>query len=175
MASVYLQMGHCFRESGSTGTAGEQAFNKAVAARAARLLRERGHKVFVREADVGNFKTDVFAAFHADGSTSEEARGASVGHQDPKGRRIGEAWKRAYQRLGWEGGFRDDNYTEALAQYYGVSDALAAGTMFAFVIEAGFLTSPEDGAELRSERGKVRVAQALTRAVGHMVGHPIES
>jgi N-acetylmuramoyl-L-alanine amidase len=175
MASVYLQMGHCFRTSGSTGTSGEQAFNKAVAVRAARLLRDRGHKVFVREADVGNFKTDVFAAFHADGSLSSDAQGASVGHQDADGRRFGGAWKRAYQRLGWEGGFRFDNHTEALAEYYGVRDALAAGTRFALAIEAGFLTSPIDGAELRSERGKTRVAQALTRAVGHMVGHPREA
>ena len=99
-ASIYLQMGHCFRNSGSTGTSGEQVFNKAVAARAARMLRDRGHRVFVREADVGHFRTDVFAAFHADGSLSSDARGASVGHQDADGRRIGDAWKRAYQRLG---------------------------------------------------------------------------
>lgn len=182
MATVYLQMGHCFRPSGSTGTGGEQPFNKAVAARAARRLRERGHRVFIREADVGNFKTDVFAAFHADGSVSPSAQGASVGHQDENGKRFGRAWKRAYRRLGWEeatgttetGGFRDDNYTEALAEYYGVREALDAGTEFAIVIESGFLTSPKDGAELRTERGKTRVAEALTRAVGEMVGHPRE-
>lgn len=180
MATVYLQMGHCFRGSGSTGTGGEQAFNKGVAARAARMLRDRGHRVFVREADVGNFKTDVFVAFHADGSLSTDAQGASVGHQDANGKRFGHAWKRAYRRLGWEevtgttesGGFRNDNYTEALAEYYGVRDALERGTEFAIIIEAGFLTSPKDGAELRSPRGKTRVAAALTRAIGDMVGHP---
>ena len=182
MATIYLQMGHCFRESGSTGTGGEQPFNKAVAARAARMLRDRGHRVFVREADVDNFKTDVFAAFHADGSASTDAQGASVGHQDGNGKRFGQAWKRAYRRLGWEeatgttetGGFRNDNYTEALADYYGVTNALERGTKFAIVIEAGFLTSPKDGAELRTERGKTRVADALTRAIGEMVGHPRE-
>lgn len=183
MATIYLQMGHCFRATGSTGTGGEQPFNKAVAARAARMLRDRGHRVFIREADVDTFKTDVFAAFHADGSLSPDAQGASVGHQNEKGKQFGHAWKRAYRTLGWEeatgttetGGFRNDNYTEALAEYYGVRDALDAGTEFAIVIESGFLTSPKDGAELRSERGKTRVAQALTRAVGHMVGHPVEA
>ena len=182
MATVYLQMGHCFRESGSTGTGGEQPVNKAVATRAARMLRDRGHRVFVREADVDNFKTDIFAAFHADGSLNPDAQGASVGHQDAKGKDFGHAWKRAYRTLGWEeatgttetGGFRNDNYTEALAEYYGVRDALERGTEFAIVIEAGFLTSPKDGAELRSERGKTRVAAALTRAVGKTVGHPRE-
>ena len=174
MASIYLQMGHCFRTTGVTGTAGEQEFNKSVAARAARLLRARGHDVFVRRADDPNFKTDVFAAFHADGSVSPDAHGASVGHQDSSGQRIANAWKHAYQRMGFEGGFRPDNNTEGLAQYYGVRDALEAGTRFAFIIEAGFLTNPDEGAALRTRKGKMRVAKALTRAIGEVVGHPHE-
>lgn len=174
MGTIYIQMGHVPRKVGSTGTEGEQEFAKAVAARAARRLRRRGHRVFVRGADDPTIPTDVFVAIHADGSVNKDAHGASVGYQDRDGKRIAHAWKRAYQRLGWATGFRDDNYTEALAEYYGVRDALDAGTKFAFIIEAGFMTNPQEGKELRSPRGRARVARAISRAVRQTIGHPKE-
>ena len=170
MASVYIQMGHCFRATGATGTGGEQELNKAVAARAARLLRNDGHTVSVRKADESVFKTDVFVAIHGDGSENASAAGASVGYQDDNGRKIAAQWKRAYQRMGWPTGFRSDNYTEALGQYYGVSRARTAGTTYAFVIECGFLTNAVDGAELRSGKGRTRAAKAIARAVERVLG-----
>lgn len=172
MATVYLQIGHYPRKTGITGTAGEQEFAKATAARCARMLRKRGHKVFIRGADDGVFATDVFVAFHADGSVSTSAQGASVGHQDGDGERIASQWKRYYQRLGWGTGFRGDNYTAALGGYYGVARARAAGSRYCFIIEAGFMTNPAEGAELRSRKGQARVAKAVVQAVGKVVGHP---
>lgn len=167
MATVAVQMGHCFRTSGSTGTAGEQKFNELAAELAVGTLEMRGHHARSIKADVAteDYRADVFVAIHCDGSTSPSARGASVGYQSTSGRRIAAEWKRAYQRRGWTGGFRTDNYTPALAGYYGVRFARAAGASFAFIVESGFLTSPEDKALLSGPGGPRRVALAIADAV----------
>lgn len=173
-AKVVIQLGHCYRRSGSTGTEGEQDFVTRAGAHTAELLDAHGHRPLIVLADDPIPTSQVFVALHCDGSWHKTARGASVGHQDPAGQRIAIEWKAAYQRHGWSGGFRRDNYTAALAGYYGVRRARAAGTAHAFIVECGFLTNAEDRALLTApdRSGYARVAWAITDAVGAVYRHP---
>jgi hypothetical protein len=177
MALIVVQAGHCHRRTGATGTGGldgdptEQEFAWAAAHRTAALLRTAGHQARVILADEPSdrYRGDGFVAIHCDGSTSRSARGASVGYRNGDGQRFAHAWKRAYARGGWSG-FRADNYTSALAGYYGVKRAVGVGNRFAFIAEAGFLTSPADEALLSGPRGTERFARAVTEAVAEIFG-----
>lgn len=167
MPTLVVQMGHCYRKSGATGTAGEQDYATLVARECVRLLSGlNGWIVNTTLADENDYSGAAFAAIHCDGSTSSSARGASVGYRTPEGQALGQAFKRAYHTLGWSGGFRPDNYTAALAGYYGVRNAVNAGNRRAFIIECGFMTSPEDRALLVGKGGPGRVAMALGIALG---------
>lgn len=173
MARVVIQLGHCYRKSGSTGTNGEQEFNSKAGGHLAGRLRWYGHEPIVMLADDKPLpKAHAFVAIHADGSTSPSAHGASVGYRDAKGQEFGAIWKKRYQALGWDGGFRGDNYTSALRYYYGTGWAANAGITHAIICEGGFLTNPRERGILLSEKGQVRFAQAVIDAVGHIFGHP---
>lgn len=177
MALIVVQAGHCHRRTGATGTGGldgdptEQEFAWAAANRTAALLRTAGHQARVILADEPSdrYRGDGFIAIHCDGSTSRSARGASVGYRNSDGQRFAHAWKRAYARGGWSG-FRADNYTAALAGYYGVKRAVGVGNRRAFIAEAGFLTSPADEALLSGPRGTERFARAVADAVAEIFG-----
>lgn len=169
MPTLVIQKGHCYRRTGATGTTGEQEFATRVADAAAKLLHGRnGWIVRPILADVPSsyYAGDAFAAIHCDGSTNSSAHGASVGYQNNAGRSLGIAWKRAYAARGWNRGFRDDNYTSALANYYGVRTARNVGNARAIIIESGFLTNPQDRALLTGAGGPERVALALGDALG---------
>lgn len=167
MPVLIVQRGHCYRKTGATGTAGEQAYATAVADACFRLLHGRsGWTVRPTLADENYYRGDAFVAIHCDGSTNSSARGASVGYRTPEGQAFGQAWKRAYQARGWTGGFRPDNYTTALAQYYGTGNAVAVGNRRAFIAECGFRTNPEDRALLDAPGGPERVALAIGDALG---------
>lgn len=165
MGHVVIQMGHVPRTQGKTGTQGEQDFARGAAGHAAGRLGWDGHVATVIGADDPVPRSDVFVAIHCDGSNSPQASGASVGYRNAEGARIASAWKAAYQQLGWSRGFRADNYTKALAEYYGTGRAARAGTPFAFILEAGFLTNPADRALLANADGHVRCAEAIRQAV----------
>lgn len=171
MAKIVIQKGHCYRTSGSTGTTGEQELNTKVARKMAARLRKLGHTVKVVLADQSVPKSDIFVALHADGSIYDSARGASVGYRNDAGGVLGRLWKVWYQRLGWRGGFRPDNYTPALQYYYGTGEAEAAGCDHAVILEMGFLTNPDDRRELQTDRGQRRVSYAMANAIGELVGH----
>lgn len=164
---VWLQRGHAFRRRGSTGTSGqgttEQRIVDQIAQRAAGLLRGQGHTVTVALADERlRSGYDVFIALHCDGSVSQSASGASVGYRTAAGRAAGRAFKAEYIKAGWPYGFRDDNYTSALARYYGTGWAQSAGIRHAFILEFGFLTnSAKDG------RWIVRNVDTCGRAVAN--------
>lgn len=166
MPTLIIQKGHCYRKTGATGTTGEQAYVTRVADACHALLNGVGGWV-VRPtlADVNDYSGSAFVAIHCDGSGSPSARGASVGYRTPEGQKFGQAWKVAYARRGWTG-FRPDNYTNALADYYGTRKAVRAGTRRAIVIECGFRTSPEDRALLDGPGGPERVALAIGDALG---------
>jgi hypothetical protein len=178
VALIVIQAGHYPRKAGATGTGGldgdptEQEFNIAAAHACASALADAGHTGQVIWADVGDdaYRGDAFVAIHCDGSTSSLARGASVGYRTAEGQRFATAWKNAYQAAGWTGGWRPDNYTAALAGYYGTRNAADVGNRTAFVAEAGFLTNPTDEAQLSLPGGPERFARALAVAVVDLFG-----
>lgn len=166
MPVLIIQQGHCYRRTGATGTEGEQAYATEVANACIRLLGGvGGWRVNPTLADENDYRGDAFVAVHCDGSTNPAARGASVGYRTPDGQALGQAWKRAYAARGWPGPFRPDNYTDALSGYYGVRNAVSAGTRRAVIIECGFMTSPLDRAALLGP-GVDRVALAIGDALG---------
>lgn len=167
MKTAVIQMGHCFRTRGATGTTGEQAYVVKVADACKRLLERDGWTVRTILADEGSarYRGDAFVALHCDGSTSASARGASAGYITPEGQALARAWKLAYERRGWSG-FRPDNYTDGLRNYYGTRTAVGVGNRRAIIIECGFLTNAEDRAELNAEGGPERVALAIGGALG---------
>jgi N-acetylmuramoyl-L-alanine amidase len=179
MALIVVQAGHYPRKTGATGTGGldgnptEQDFTLAAANACARHLKAAGHRARVIWADPPDrnvYAGDVFVAIHCDGSTSSSARGASVGYRTEEGRSFAARFKRCYQAAGWTGGWRPDNYTAALAGYYGTRNAVNEGTRVAFIAEAGFLTNPGDERLLSGTAGPERFARALTAAVVEVFG-----
>lgn len=169
MATVCLQKGHCFRTRGATGTVREQEFaDKAVNLTRSKLVG-LGHAVHVVLADTPAPypRTDLFVAFHLDGSTDQARRGASVGYPDEAGAAAARAWKRHHARLGFPGGFLKDNYTTALARYYGYGRARSPRR---FLAEHGTATNPADRAWLFANLDLC--AQAHVDAIGEILGHP---
>ena len=153
MAVVAIQRGHCFRTRGATGTSGrmpdgsrrtEQQYADALAKKVAALMRARGHHVYVLTADEAVPSSDVFLAFHQDGSSSSSARGASVGYPaSSASARYASVWKATYQLKGWPGGYRADNYTSGLRSYYGYRRSSAGVKV---LMEHGFATNPAEQA-----------------------------
>jgi peptidoglycan hydrolase-like protein with peptidoglycan-binding domain len=172
MALLVVQRGHVPRTTGATGAPGEQKFAIATADRVKVRVNAVGHTVRIIDADEPNdkYKGDAFVALHYDSSSSSSAHGASIGYQTPEGKQFGTLWKAHYVRNGWNRGFRGDNYTAALAGYYGVRRAVSVGNRRAFISEAGFHSNPGDAALLASPRGPDRVAIAIAAAVVDIFG-----
>ncbi len=174
---VTIQLGHCYRKSGSTGTAGmwqgrkrtEQEYVSKVGYRMAEHLNAAGIVTKVVLADDPIPSSLVFVALHQDGSENRTARGASVGYPtDGLGRQLGQTWKALYQLGGWPSGFRDDNYTRALRTYYGFrrSDARAK-----LLIEHGFATNLDDQRWMWNRWADV--ARINAEAVAHHLGRSL--
>jgi|GEM_PF-6589958 len=178
MPLLLVQKGHCYRTTGATGTTGEQQYATQVADACVRLLDGKNGwdvKAVLADISLDSYRADAFAAVHCDGSTNPTARGSSVGYKTPEGQRLAQAWERAYAARGWPI-FRDDNYTAALKNYYGVSNAISAGCRRAFIMECGFMTNPEDRLLMTEPGGVDRVALALGDALGiQMEGDVAES
>jgi len=169
MATVTVQMGHCFRTTGKTGGRGEQAFTQAVAERLAPLLEDRGHRVQVVKADERARQGDAFVALHTDGSANTAARGASTGFPDDEGARLARAWKRAHQRAGFPGGFLSDNRTADQQGYYGFGDH--AGHRFRFLAEHGMHSHDGEFEWLHSHFDAC--ADAHVAALSEVLGDPV--
>lgn len=167
---IVIQLGHCYRRVGATGTPGEQPFAAEAGTQAAVLLRTSGRyrvrSILADDPDTPDtYGGDAFVAIHCDGSVHSSGRGASVGYQGIKGADLAEYWAHAYARHGWTGGWRPDNYTAALKGYYGVSRARRHGNVRAFVVECGFLTNPGNKALLTGPGGHRRFGLALLDAL----------
>lgn len=167
MPTLVVQLGHCYRTTGATGTTGEQEYATKVGNACKALLQRGGWSVrtILADASMSEYTGDAFAAIHCDGSTNSSARGASVGYQTPEGQAVAQAWKVAYAARGWPG-FRPDNYTSALAGYYGVTNAVSRGNRRAMILECGFRTNPQDLALLDGPGGPERVALSIGDALG---------
>jgi hypothetical protein len=176
MPVLVVQLGHCYRRTGATGTTGEQEYATKVGNACRALLHGRGGwsvRVILADDPASSYVGHAFFAIHCDGSTSPAARGASVGYRTPEGQAAAQAWKRAYAARGWPG-FRPDNYTTALAQYYGTGTAVARGNRRAVILECGFRTNAEDRGLLDSPGGPERVALSIGDALGIPVTPPEE-
>jgi peptidoglycan hydrolase-like protein with peptidoglycan-binding domain len=168
---LVLQRGHYPRKTGSTGTSGldadptEQEFAVKAVRTIAAAAQDAGWQVRTINADVplNNYGGDAFVAVHCDGSVHRTAKGASVGYRTTQGASFGAAFKAAYYAAGWRG-FRPDNYTAALAGYYGTGKAVAMGNRRAIIVESGFLTNPTDEGVLQA-RGHQLLADAVVRAL----------
>lgn len=172
---INVQLGHCFRTRGATGTAGEQALVHAVGEEMRRLAHTHGLRVNLLLADDPVPWGNAFVALHADGSVNTAARGASCGYRTPEGGHYGGLWKIEHQRAGYPAGFRPDNYTPGLRSYYGHGRAVAAGTRAAAIVELGFLTNASDRAWLTNGENVTRMARALLRASAQQVGVPVDN
>jgi hypothetical protein len=147
MTSVVVQMGHVPRTRGATGSSGhrgsEQEFARQVGVRIAERLDRQGRTVWLIGADDPIPASDIFVALHQDGSTNPKARGASIGFppssaDSPK---FGQVFKRLYDVAGWPGGWRPDNYTAALRNYYAWKRTNAPVRL---LVEHGFATNRAD-------------------------------
>jgi len=141
-----IQMGHVPRTRGATGTSGwghtEQEFTRALGNRMASHFQAHGYRVSLVGADEAMSSSRVFVALHQDGSINSSARGASVGYpMASANQRLASIWKAHYARIGWPGGFRPDNYTRGLRNYYGYRRITADAK---FLIEHGFATNRSD-------------------------------
>lgn len=167
MARIVVQMGHVARTTGATGTVREQEFARAIAPRIQLRLANLGHVCHVIGADAPVPASDVFLALHLDGSTNSARHGASVGWPNDAGRVYGRAWKAAHQLAGYRWGFLPDNYTAALAGYYGFRRAQAR---FELLAEHGHATNMEEREWLFANLDAL--ADAHVVAIGAIVGHP---
>ncbi|MGH8575353.1 MAG: N-acetylmuramoyl-L-alanine amidase [Gammaproteobacteria bacterium] len=175
MPTLVVQMGHTGRppNPGSVGTAGEQDFARAAGAACTRLLDGRGGwavRLVLADPPLSSYRGDAFVAIHCDGSLSSASRGASLGHQTSEGRELAHAIRAAYERCGWSGGWKPDNYTSALSGYYGVRNAVGQGNRRSMIFETGTMTNTADRALLLGPGGHDRVALA----VGNALGIPME-
>lgn len=180
MRTLVLQRGHVPRTTGATGTATvdgdltEQEFAVAAAAATVEALEPYGDELQVKVIDAdpptSSYAGDAFIALHCDGSTNRAAHGACTGYRTAEGSGLARLWKAAYHDEGWLGGWVADNYTAALAGYYGVSRAVSVGNRPAVILEHGHLTNPDDATALGLPDGPDRTAAAIRRAVTALFG-----
>lgn len=146
MRDVVIHMGHCFRTRGATGTSGhrgtEQQFVSQVAARMADQLSPFGVNAVTALADDPLPRAKIFVALHQDGSVNPQAQGASVGYPvTTPNYQFAQLWKANYTLKGWPNGFRPDNYTRGLRNYYGFRRINADVKV---LMEHGFATNRAD-------------------------------
>jgi hypothetical protein len=179
VARVGCQLGHVPRTSGKTGTGGccgetEQDYVKRLFNTLDPKLRAAGHTPIriLADPEDGYPAMDVFIAFHCDGSVNTSARGCSFGFRTDlsnatASKKFGDRWRAEHLAAGYPGGNRPTNNTKALANYYALDDALAAGADQAIVVEFGFLTNKADNDWLIENVGKVADALVTTVVAFH--------
>lgn len=172
MTTVVVQRGHVPRRTGAIGAPGEQQFAIDTAAKLAPLLSALGFSVRIIDADESDsqYRGDIFVAIHYDSAGSSSATGASVGYQNGAGERFARVWKRSYEIEGWNRGFRADNYSVNLAQYYGVRKAIEQGNKIAIITESGFHSNAGDKALMTP----ARTAKSIARAIAEITGRDDE-
>lgn len=155
---VIIQMGHVGRTSGFTGTAGEQAFTKALGAALYEKFTDNT-TVKVRLMGADNWllpqpnKTFIFFAIHADGSINKNARDISVGYPENSNPVFSLHVKNSYRLLT---GFscRPDNYTKNLKNYYAwrLNHVLAD---YYCLLEHGFMTNQIECDYMNNHTGEI--------------------
>ncbi len=158
---------HCY-----LGTAGEREWTPIVADAATHVLREYGVRVVRLPADYADTYAVRAAVFiHFDGAIPACSSGASVGYPSAKDRLTAALWKRLYGRF-FRFGFRPDNFSIGLREYYGYDQART--TNGAYVLELGEMTCPAQRAWLapRLHWLGALVAYWIGRVIGRDVPFP---
>lgn len=148
------------------GAAGERAWTPIVADEATKILQEHGVSVVRLPADFeGTYKVKAAAFIHFDGSDPPCESRASVGYPPAQGDLAAKAWRALYGKF-WPFGFRPDNFTVSLRDYYGFKQVDARDG--ALVIELGEITCPAQRAWLatRLRWAGALVAYYLSRQIG---------
>lgn len=126
---------HC-----NLGAAGERPWNTIVANEVTRVLRDHGVRVVRLPADyAGTYDVRVAVFIHFDGASPPCTSAASVGYPSSSERTVAAGWKRLYERF-FPYGFRPDNFTAGLREYYAYKQTRAS--QGAFVLELGEITCP---------------------------------
>lgn len=125
------------------GAAGERAWTPIVADEATRRLREHGIRVARVPADwAGTYDVKIAVFIHFDGAVPRCTSAASVGYppHSRRDRAIAATWKRLYGRF-FPFGFRPDDFTSGLRDYYAYEQTRASDG--AYVFELGEITCPQ--------------------------------
>jgi hypothetical protein len=137
---------HC-----NLGTAGEQAWDTAVADEATRKLREMGYSVAREPADFdGTYEVKAAIFIHFDGTEQPCTSGASIGYHTDASLPAAELWHRMYGAV-FPFQFKPDNFTKNLSDYYGFRQVHAQDG--ALVLELGEMTCPAQREWLQSRLG----------------------
>ncbi|HEV7180512.1 MAG TPA: hypothetical protein VGN11_11620 [Candidatus Baltobacteraceae bacterium] len=154
------------RRACNLGTSGEREWTPLVADEAARVLRAHGLSVARLSADFdGRYDTGAAVFIHFDGSAVPCSSGASIGYHRPADARAAEQWRALYRQY-IPFGFRPDNFTVGLRDYYAFRQVDARNG--ALVLELGELTCPAQRAWLAPRlrwEGDL-VAYYLSRLIG---------
>ncbi len=128
------------------GAAGERAWTPIVADAAARILRAHGVSVARRPADfAGVYHVKAAVFIHFDGATPPCSSSASIGYHGVRDKPAAAAWRALYDRY-WPFGFRPDNFTAGLRDYYAFKQVDASDG--SLVLELGEITCPAQRAWL---------------------------
>lgn len=126
---------HC-----NLGAAGERVWNPIVADEVTRVLRAHGFRVVRVPADYrGTYAVRVAVFIHFDGAVPACGSAASIGYPASTAERVADSWKRLYGAY-FPFGFRPDNFTGGLREYYAYKQTRAKRG--AFVLELGEITCP---------------------------------
>ena len=133
---------HC-----NLGAAGERAWTPIVADAVTRTLRAHGVRVARLPADyAGTYAVRAAVFIHFDGALPVCSSAASIGYPSSSDRLAAATWKRLYGRY-FRFGFRPDNFTDGLRNYYAYKQTRASDG--AFVLELGEITCPSQHAWLQ--------------------------
>lgn len=156
---------HC-----NLGAAGERDWTPVVADAATAILRKHGVTVARLPADFdGRYKVDAAVFIHFDGAAPPCSSTASIGYAKKSDANAARAWRTLYGSY-WPFGFKHDNFTAGLRQYYAYKQVDARDA--ALVIELGELTCPSQHAWLapRLQREGALLAYFLSSLIrkGHV-------
>jgi hypothetical protein len=122
------------------GAPGERAWTPIVADEATRMLRAHGVTVLREPADFdGRYGVDAAIFIHFDGASPPCSSAASVGYHVAAFASAAQLWRTMYGRY-WPYGFRPDDFTANLRDYYGFRQVTAKNA--ALVLELGEITCP---------------------------------
>jgi hypothetical protein len=122
------------------GAPGEREWTPVVADEATRVLRAHGVTVLREPADfAGSYRVGAAIFIHFDGASPPCSSAASIGYHLNAFEPAAHLWRSMYARY-WPFGFRPDDFTANLRNYYGFRQVSAEDG--ALVLELGEISCP---------------------------------